>query len=207
MNLRMRYRCAKLALAEGDRNVRIGRSTNWAATGVLVALGLAAADPAAAQITFGPITFGSPGDPPRIAIGSGVFDVIPNGGKPGSGRTGLALGEYRFGDVLSIISPFVGTYGTGKGAFYGYGGFGFDIHFFERFIATPSAAVGYFEPGTGINLGAHTEFREGAEFDYRFDNLNRLGVGLYHTSNAGIGKQNPGAEFVTVILTMPLPFR
>jgi len=182
--------------------VSIRQPASWAATGVLVALGCAAAQPAAGQVTLG-----SAGDPPRIVIGSGVFDVIPNGGKPGSGATGLALGEYRFGDVLWIISPFVGTFGTAKGAFYGYGGFGFDINFFQRFVATPSAAVGYFTPGTGINLGAHTEFREGAEFAYRFDNLSRLGVGLYHMSNAGIGKQNPGVELVTLILTMPLPFR
>lgn len=176
----------------------IRQPASWAAIGVVVAFGCAAVQPAAAQVTLG-----SPGDPARIAIGSGVFDVIPNSGKPGSGATGLALGEYRFGDVLWIIAPFVGTFGTAKGAFYGYGGFGFDINFFERFVATPSAAVGYFTPGTGINLGAHTEFREGAEFAYRFDNLSRLGVGLYHMSNAGIGKQNPGVELVTVILTMP----
>jgi lipid A 3-O-deacylase len=187
--------------------VRIGRRANRAANGILIVLGIAAATPAAAQITFGPITFGSPGDPPRIAIGSGVFDVLPDSKKPNSGATGLVLGEYRFGDVLWIISPFVGTFGTAKGAFYGYGGFGFDINFFERFVATPSAAVGYFEPGIGINLGAHTEFRTGGEFDYRFDNLNRFGVGFYHISNAGIGKQNPGVELVTVVLTMPLPFR
>jgi hypothetical protein len=186
----------------GERNVRTKRSANRPACGVLVALGLAAADPARAQITFG-----SPSDPPRIAIGSGVFDVIPDSVRPGSGATGLALGEYRFGDVLWIISPFIGTFGTAKGAFYGYGGFGFDINFFQRFVATPSAAVGYFTSGTGINLGAHTEFRSGAEFDYRFDDLNRLGVGMYHISNAGIGKQNPGVELVTVVLTMPLPFR
>ena len=49
----------------------------------------------------------------------------------------------------------------------------------------------------------HTEFRTGAEFDYRFDDLNRLGVGMYHISNAGIGQKNPGVELVTVILTMP----
>jgi hypothetical protein len=30
---------------------------------------------------------------------------------------------------------------------------------------------------------------------------------MYHMSNAGIGKQNPGVELVTVVLTMPLPFR
>jgi lipid A 3-O-deacylase len=174
------------------------RFTNPAAAGLVLALSFTTACPAIAQITFG-----SPADPPRIAIGSGVFDVLPNSGRAGSGQTGLALGEYRFGDVLWIVAPFVGAFGTGKGAFYGYGGFGFDINFFERIVATPSAAVGYFSHGIGIDLGAHTEFREGAEFDYRFDNLSRLGVGMYHMSNAGIGQHNPGVELVTVILTMP----
>ena len=172
--------------------------TNPAAAGLAIALSFTTACPAIAQVTFG-----SPADPPRIAIGSGVFDVLPNSGRSGSGATGLALGEYRFGDVLWIVAPFVGAFGTAKGAFYGYGGFGFDINFFERIVITPSAAVGYFTHGTGIDLGAHTEFREGAEFDYRFDNLSRLGVGMYHMSNAGIGLHNPGVELVTVILTMP----
>ena len=165
----------------------------------MVALLVATAHPTAAQIAFG-----SPGDPPRIAIGGGAFDVLPNNVRPGSGGTGLALGEYRFGDVLWILAPFVGAFGTGKGAFYGYGGFGFDINFFDRFVATPSAAVGYFAHGTGIDLGAHTEFRTGAEFDYRFENQSRLGVGMYHMSNAGIGQHNPGVELVTLVLTMPL---
>jgi hypothetical protein len=176
------------------------RSANRTGTGIFIALGIATAHPATAQITFG-----SPADPPRIAIGGGVFDVVPNSAsnKPGVGPTGLALGEYRFGDVLWIVAPFVGAFGTGKGAFYGYGGFGFDINFFERFILTPTAAVGYFTHGTGIDLGAHTEFRTGAEFDYRFENLSRLGVGFYHMSNAGIGQHDPGVELVTVVLTMP----
>src|SRR5215472_6587027 len=169
----------------------MGGSPRRAGIGILIALGIATMHPSAAQVTIG-----SPADPPRIAIGGGAFDVVPNSSskKPGVGSTGLALGEYRFGDVLWIVAPFVGAFGTGKGAFYGYGGFGFDINFFERFVLTPTAAVGYFTHGTGVDLGAHTEFRTGAEFDYRFDNLNRVGVGLYHISNAGIGKQNPGVE-------------
>jgi hypothetical protein len=175
------------------------RPANWALFGILVALSFAVGRPAAAQITLG-----SPGDPPRIAIGGGAFDVLPDNVRPGAGVTGLALGEYRFGDVLWVVAPFVGAFGTGKGAFYGYGGFGFDMNFFERFVATPSAAVGYFTHGTGIDLGAHTEFRTGAEFAYRFENLSRLGVGMYHMSNAGIGQHNPGVELVTVVLTMPL---
>jgi lipid A 3-O-deacylase len=170
-----------------------------AAAGVLLVLGIVFVHPSAAQVAFG-----SPADPPRVALGGGAFDVLPNNKKPGSGVSGFPLGEYRFGDVLWIVAPFVGAFGTSKGAFYGYGGFGFDINFLNKWVVTPTAAVGYFSHGSGINLGAHCEFRTGAEFDYRFDNLTRLGVGFYHMSNAGIGKQNPGVELATLVLTVPL---
>jgi lipid A 3-O-deacylase len=170
-----------------------------AAVGVLLLLGIALVRTAAAQVTFG-----SPADPPRVALGGGAFDVLPESGKAGAGATGLALSEYRFGDMLWIVAPFVGVMGTGKGAFYGYGGFGFDINFFDKLVLTPTAAVGYFIHGSGIDLGAHCEFRTGAEFAYRFDNLTRLGVGFYHMSNAGIGTHDPGAELATFVLTVPL---
>jgi lipid A 3-O-deacylase len=173
----------------------MGGSPRRAGIGIFIALTVATAHPVAAQVTFG-----SPADPPRIAIGGGAFDVLPN---TDSSPTGLALAEYRFGDVLWIVAPFVGVLGTGQGAFYGYGGIGFDINIGERFVVTPSTAVGYFTRGSGINLDANCEFRSGAEFAYRFENLSRVGVGLYHISNAGIGKHDPGAEFATFVLTMP----
>src|SRR6267143_3991486 len=182
--------------AEGERKRSMRRSPNRAGIGLLIALGFAIAFPAAAQVTFG-----SPADPPRIAIGGGAFDALPNRNRADSSPTGLALAEYRFGDVLWIVAPFVGVLGTGQGAFYGYGGIGFDINIGQRFVVTPSTAVGYFTRGSGIDLGAHTEFRSGAEFAYRFESLGRVGVGLYHISNAGIGKHNPGAEFATFVLT------
>ena len=162
-------------------------------------LGITFVHPSAAQVSFG-----SPADPPRVALGGGAFDVLPDNKKPGNGATGLVSSEYRFGDVLWIVAPFVGVMGTGKGAFYGYGGLGFDINFFKKWVVTPTAAVGYFTHGSGIDLGAHCEFRTGAEFDYRFDNLVRLGFGFYHISNAGITKQNPGVEMATFVLTVPL---
>ena len=172
---------------------------------LLLAWSISVPFPASAQITLGSlVTLGSPGDPPRVALGGGAFDVLPDNKKQGDGTTGMALSEYRFGDVLWIVAPFIGVMGTGKGAFYGYGGFGFDINFAGKFVITPTAAVGYFEHGSGIDLGAHTEFRTGAEFGYRFDNLTRLGVGLYHISNAGIGRENPGVELATFVLTVPL---
>ena len=91
---------------------------------LLLLFGIAAAYPAAAQMTFGSpinvgsqIAIGSPADPPRVALGGGAFDVLPNSKKPGSGATGLVLSEYRFGDVLWIFAPFIGVMGTAKGAF------------------------------------------------------------------------------------------
>jgi hypothetical protein len=165
---------------------------------LLFLLGLAAARPAAAQISFG-----SPGDPPRIALGGGVFNILVDTKKAHSAATGMVLSEYRFGDVWWIIAPFVGAQGTGQGSFYGYFGIAFDIDLPYNFIFTPSAAVGYFTAGRGIDLGSHCEFRTGGELAYRFADERRLGIGFYHMSNAGIGTQNPGQEMLTAVFTAP----
>jgi lipid A 3-O-deacylase len=177
--------------------LKLRRAARGAWAGFALALGIAIGRPALAQVSFG-----SPGDPPRFAIGGGAFDVIPEH-HPGSGTTGSALGEYRFGDVLWIFAPFVGAMGTGKGAEYTYVGFGFDVHIPYNFILTPSFAGGYFEGGHGIDLGYWWEFRSGAELAYRFANDRRLGVGFYHISNAGLGNKDPGLELVNVVLTAP----
>jgi lipid A 3-O-deacylase len=166
---------------------------------LLLALGLAAARPAAAQITFG-----SPAEGPGIATGAGVFDIAPDRKKQFSGRAAQLQGEYRFGDVLWIISPLVGAMGTSAGAFYGYAGFGFDIHFGNDWVVTPSFACGYWYRGGGTNLGSWWEFRSGAEFDYRFANRSRLGIAFYHMSNAGLTRQNPGEEALLLVYTVPL---
>jgi lipid A 3-O-deacylase len=166
---------------------------------ILLFLGIIGAHPAAAQVSLG-----SPNDPPRVALGGGAFNVIGNQGKANSTTIGLALSEYRFGDVWWIVSPFIGVFGTGQGAFYGYFGISFDIHLPYDFILTPSGAFGYFEPGShGFNLGSWAEFRTGAELAYRFADGKRLGVGFYHMSNAGLGKADPGQEMVTGVVTVP----
>jgi len=179
--------------------VTVARAKPWVTIGLLLVPGMTVGRLASAQA----VTFGSPGDPPRVVIGGGAFDVLPNYKHAGSGPTGMALSEFRFGDRLWIFSPFVGVFGTGKGAVYTYVGFGFDIHFPYNFIITPSFAGGYFASGHGIDLGYYWEFRSGAELDYRFADDRRLGVGLYHISNAGLGVHNPGVELATVVLTEP----
>ena len=177
----------------------IRRAVNRVAMSSLVVLGITAARAAAAQVTFG-----SPGDPPRVALGGGAFDVLPDSKKQHAATVGMVGSEYRFGDEWWILSPFVGVMGTGQGAFYGYFGLGFDINFPYHLVLTPSAAAGYFYTGQGLNLGSWWEFRTGAELDYRFADQRRIGVGFYHMSNAGLDKENPGQEMATLVFTVPM---
>jgi hypothetical protein len=158
-----------------------------------------AALPAAAQVTLG-----SPGDPPRVALEGGAFDVVPNKSQPSSRTAAEIRGEYRLGDRLWFLAPFIGASGTSDGAFYGYFGFGFDVNFGRHWVLTPNAAAGYFTRGGGTNLGSWWEFRSGAELDYRLPNLSRIGIAVHHTSNAGLTRRNPGAESVTLVYTVPL---
>jgi len=169
----------------------------------LAAIGLA-------PIAFAPttasaqLTFGSPGDPPKVAVGAGAFDITP-GNHRDSKTAAEFRGEYRFGDMFWIVAPFVGVQGTSDGAFYGYGGLGFDVNFTPNLVLTPNVAAGYFAPGSGTRLGYPLEFRSGAELAWRFADMSRLGVAVHHISNAGLGKHNPGEQEVLVMYSFPFP--
>ena len=157
------------------------------------------APPAAAQVTFG-----SPNDPPRLALGVGAFDFTPGRARPNSGTAAEFRGEYRFGDQWWIIAPFIGVSATSDGAFYGYGGFGFDINFTPNLVLTPNAAAGYFARGSGTNLGSWWEFRTGAELAWRFADQKRIGVAVTHTSNAGLTRHNPGEQSIVLMYSIPM---
>jgi lipid A 3-O-deacylase len=136
-------------------------------------------------------------DPSFVSLGVGAFDVLHNY------TAGEFRGEYRFGQKLWIFKPFIGAEGTTKRAFYGYGGFLVDIYLGNRWVVMPNAAIGYYSKGNGKDLGAHPEFRTGAEFAYRFDDRSRLGFTFHHISNAGIGKKNPGEEEMAIVYSLP----
>lgn len=186
--------------------MKIGSIANSAA--LAAALGLAlllAARPAAAQINLGPVTLGSPNDPAHFALGAGAFDVLTDSKHKDSQTAGEFRGEYRFGDVLSIFSPFVGASITTRGGNYVYAGFGFDINVTPNWVLNPNFAVGNYGPGSGTKLGSSVEFRSGLEIDYRMWDQSRLGLAIQHMSNAGISQRNPGEESVTLIYAIPLP--
>jgi lipid A 3-O-deacylase len=169
------------------------------ALAAMVAAILAPGGPARAQVSFG-----SPGAPPYISLEGGAWNALADTHKANSEPDAELRGEYHFGDVWWLISPFLGLSGTSQGEFYGYFGFGIDIDLGPHLVLTPNAAAGYWARGDGLNLGSWWEFRTGAELDWRFPNMTRLGVAFQHMSNAGLTKQNPGEESATLVYSVPL---
>ena len=161
----------------------------------------------------------------RLSLGGGIHNFMENGivrcetlrggCDPVSG--GVASVSYKdsssvysieyFGSkIINFFKPFIGFNGTDQDAYYGYFGLSADLYFLKCkcFIITPTLAVGWYVDGEEIKLGNRVQFRSGGDIYYRFKNNVRVGVGLYHISNAGLGETNPGAE--QAILKYQIPF-
>jgi lipid A 3-O-deacylase len=175
----------------GDRETGVGVVFHWCgnvlrAAAMAVAALVVAAQPATAQ------------DPAFLVVNGGYFDF--NRQKHPAGEFGL---QYRSDQKLWIFQPMVGVMRTTTASTDIYAGISLDIFFGDRFVVRPSFAPSYYNRGAGHNLGYALEFRSAIEFAYRFDDRSRLGLEIYHMSNAGLGNGNPGEE--SAILTYALP--
>ena len=135
-----------------------------------------------------------------ITLGAGYFDIAQN--DDAAAEAGVEwMSNTR---VLWILQPMIGGMVTTDGGIYGYAGFGTDIFFGNRWVLTPSVAIGAFDEGGGKDLGNTLEFRTAVSFAYRFDNSSRLGLRFYHMSNAGLSDTNPGVEVLDLTFSIPL---
>ena len=137
-------------------------------------------------------------DPPFLALGAGFFDINDN-----EEAVEFRI-EYRSASRLWIVKPFGGVMVSSDAAFYGYGGILLDVFFGRRWVLTPSFAAGFYEDGSGKDLGHAIEFRSALELAYRFDNRVRVGLSFYHLSNASLADNNPGTEVLTLVYSIPL---
>jgi hypothetical protein len=111
--------------------------------------------------------------------------------------------QWRGGGRLWILHPMAGGMVTHKGSYYLYAGFSFDLPLGRRLVLRPSFAPGYYNQGSGKDLGYPLEFRSGIEVGWRFSNRARLGFEVSHISNAKLGDHNPGANSVMVMVAIP----
>jgi hypothetical protein len=133
-----------------------------------------------------------------LAIAAGVFE--PGDSTYQAAELGL---QWRGGGRLWVLHPMVGAILTHKGSYDLYAGFSFDLPLGKRVILRPSFAPGYYNMGSGKDLGYSLEFRSGLEVGWRFSNGTRLGVEFNHISNGGLGDRNPGANSLLLMVTIP----
>ena len=113
-------------------------------------------------------------------------------------------------DNFFFLKPFIGLEYTGDSASYIITGIYLEDNLGQLFkgeqtnmIFTPSIGLGYYDNGSGKNLGNDLQFRTTLELSYRLKNENRIGISLGHISNANFGDKNPGTEIISLTYQVP----
>lgn len=137
------------------------------------------------------------GEPSFIRFGAGYYDINDD-------REAAEFHvEYISGAKWWVFNPFAGMMATTDTALHAYAGIRLDVFMGRRFVITPSFAPGIYHDGDGKDLGHPVQFRSALEFAYRFDDRSRLGLSVYHLSNAGLDDNNPGTEVATLHYSFP----
>lgn len=163
----------------------------WAPLLLLIAL----SSPSAAQLL--PL-----GKPEYVSASTGASAI-----RDGDVETYEAGWEVRFSPrrfrllpgFLPDAIPVAGAMAGSRGILYVYGGFRFDYPLGRRWMLSPGWATGIYYRGYGRDLGSSLEFRSQVELAYLLSRNTRVGLCLYHLSNARISVFNPGSE--SLVLT------
>ena len=129
----------------------------------------------------------------ELNIFTGMFDFSDD--KQSSGLLGLQhQNEELFrNSFLGKLSPITGGFLTEKNAFYLYSGVQAEYELGFLTI-TPSFAPGYYNYGSGKDLGYPLEFKSEVQVTLDLSDSTHLGMSYNHISNASLGEKNPGAN-------------
>ena len=124
---------------------------------------------------------------------TGMFDFSDHNAK--SGVFGL---EHQNHDLFvkgkrTTLSPITGGFLTSKNGFYLYTGISAEYKLGPLNII-PSFAPGFYDAGTGKDLGHPVEFKSEVQMTFDFSDSTHLGMSYNHISNASLSDNNPGAN-------------
>lgn len=122
-----------------------------------------------------------------------------------SQRYGL---EYRFKSFAGPggfrLIPAIGAAFSNNDAYFLYSDLRHDFYLDEGLLLIPSFGLGVFRGSEEIELGNDLEFRSGLEIAYQFESNYRVGIAIFHLSNAGISSKIPGTEALVFSLCIPM---
>lgn len=142
------------------------------------------------------------GAPQAVVASAGMFEPIVQEGESYEIGAELQFAPRRFDFLPRFVPelmPIAGVIASAQGAFYTYGGLRFEIPLGSRFVFGACTGAGLLHRAASKDLGGPLEFRSGLELAYRLPNDARIGLSLYHLSNAGLATPNPGSE--SLVLT------
>ncbi|MBD24897.1 MAG: deacylase [Candidatus Marinimicrobia bacterium] len=146
-------------------------------------------------------------DQSLVTLSAGLFDLVSHRTQEFEGRAEYRHGQGFFETVGAFrgFKPIIGIMGNSAGAVFGYAGLAAPIVIgAKRWEIVPSGGVGGYHEGDGIFLGGTFEFHVGLSASYALSENSRLGVALYHISNANTHRKNPGVN--SILLQWSLAF-
>ena len=134
----------------------------------------------------------SPADT-EVNIFTGMFDFSDE--KQRAGLFGLQHqnDELFRKSFFGKLSPISGGFLTENSAFYLYTGAQVEYDL-GLITITPSFAPGYYNYGSGKDLGYPLEFKTAVQMSLNLSDSTQLGMSYNHISNASLGTKNPGAN-------------
>jgi lipid A 3-O-deacylase len=137
----------------------------------------------------------------HLRVGLGYLDL--DGGANGGMALELLLVEAapRWGPV-GLAG---GALATSLGQLYGWGGLRVPVTVGPTTTLAGALGVGLYARGQGKELGSPLEFRSSITVERQWSSALRVSLTLYHLSNAGTGRRNPGVEGITLGWSLPLP--
>ena len=130
-----------------------------------------------------------------ISVYTGTFDVID---KEGDDQTNLIGIEHRNTELfrntfLGKLVPLSGAFVTGKNSAYFYTGVEGQYNL-GPINVSPSFTPGYYEKGSGKDLGSALEFKSEIKVGFDIFKDSKLGYSYSHISNNEWGSTNPGTD-------------
>jgi hypothetical protein len=170
------------------RSLATGRRRLWSLLPIVLVLGLLAAPPVHA---FGPS---------EISVSTGAFGLRSDTQLEGAAEVRFAHHKIHWlPRFIPELAPATGVMVSTQGAFFVYSGFRCDIPLGAPWELSIQFAPGLYSHGNeGFKLGGPVEFRSGIELSRRLGDHGRLGLMLFHLSNAHIYVHNPGSESLVV---------
>ena len=142
--------------------------------------------------------------PAEVHASAGRFNVINKDPLPEAGwEVSFAPRKLRWlPRWVPELAPALGGMAISNGTLYAYAGFRCDVPLGEAWRLSPQWGTGlYYTPPGGRSLGGPVNFRSGIELSRRVSKSGRVGLLLYHISNAGFYERNPGSESLVLTYT------